>query len=179
MRFRHHHRARVVLVWLVSVFTVTLCVYALGFRIVLTQSVPRGLYRAVDVPLLRGTLVAFCLSPAVATFATARGYVPWGTCPGGTQPVVKMIGALAGDTVELRPDAILVNGAPLPNSATLPHDSRGRALPRIPRGRYHVTADECWLFATHIPESWDSRYFGPVKRAQILSTARAVWTLNE
>jgi conjugative transfer signal peptidase TraF len=179
MHFHHHHRARVVLVWIVSVFTLTLLVYALGFRVVLTQSVPRGLYRAVDVPLLRGTLVAFCLSPAVATFATARGYVSWGTCPGGTQPVVKRIGAVAGDTVDLRPNVILVNGAPLPNSATLAHDSRGRALPRIPRGRYQVADGEFWLFATHIPESWDSRYFGPVRRGQILSTARAVWTLNE
>jgi conjugative transfer signal peptidase TraF len=175
----HHQRASIALRLIVSVFTLALSVYALGFRVVLTQSVPRGLYRAVDVPLVRGTLVAFCLSPAVATFATARGYVRWGTCAGGTQPVVKRIGALAGDTVELRPEVILVNGTPLPNSATLARDSHDRTLPYVPRGRYQVADGEFWLFATHSPESWDSRYFGPVRRAQILSTAHAVWTLNE
>lgn len=179
MPIHRHHHARAVLMWIVSVFTLVLCVYALGFRLVLTRSVPRGLYRAVELPLQRGVLVAFCLPPTLSAFAAARGYVSWGSCPGGTQPVVKPIGAIAGDTVELRPDAILVNGAPLPNSATLSHDARGRALPHLPWGRYQVTANEFWLFATHIPESWDSRYFGPIPRALILTTARAVWTLHE
>ena len=179
MRFRGHQRAWVVLIWIVSVFTFTLLVYALGLRIVITRSVPRGLYRAVDVPLQRGTFVAFCLSPAVATFATARHYVSWGTCPGGTQPVVKPIGAVAGDTVELRADVILVNGTPLPNSATRARDSHDRVLPHVPWGLYAVATDEVWLFATHIPESWDSRYFGPIQHTQIIATARPVWTLNE
>lgn len=179
MQLVHHRRACFALRVIVSVFALTLCVYALGFRIVLTRSVPRGLYRAVDMPLQRGALVAFCLSPTLGAFAAARGYVAWGTCPGGAQPVVKRIGAIAGDTVELRPDAILVNGAPLPNSATLACDSRGRTLPQFPRGRYQVEAGDFWLLSIHSPASWDSRYFGPIRRAQILSTARAVWTLNE
>jgi conjugative transfer signal peptidase TraF len=179
MRVHHHPRARLVLVWILSVFTLTLFVHALGFRIVLTRSVPRGVYRTVEAPLRRGALVAFCLLPTLGVFASRRGYVAWGTCPGGAQPVVKRIGAVAGDTVELRPDAILVNGAPLPNSATLARDSRGRSLPQFPRGCYQMEEGDFWLLSTHSPASWDSRYFGPIRGAQILSTARAVWTLNE
>ena len=93
--------------------------------------------------------------------------------------MVKPIGAVAGDTVELRSDVIRVNGKPLPNSKTLTRDAHDRPLPHMPWGRYVVAADEVWLFATHIPESWDSRYFGPIQRTQILTTTRPVWTRNE
>ena len=176
MRFSPRSHARFVCGCLVSMCTLLLLVHGLGFRLVISRSVPRGLYRAVAVPVQRGTLVAVCLAPAVATFAATRHYVPWGTCSGGTQPVVKPIGAVAGDTVELRADRVVVNGKPLPNSATLAHDTQERPLPHMPWGRYVVGADEVWLFATHIRESWDSRYFGPIARTRILTTARPVWT---
>lgn len=176
MRFHARSQARFVCGCIVSVFTLLLVVHGLGFRLVISRSVPRGLYRATELPVARGTLVAVCLSPTVATFAAARHYVPWGTCPSGTQPVVKPIGAVAGDTVELRADRIVVNGRPLPNSATLTQDTRERPVPHMPWGRYVVAADEVWLFATHIRESWDSRYFGPIARTRILTTARPVWT---
>lgn len=179
MRSVRHTRARVVLLSIVMVFTSTLTVQVLGFHLVTTPSLPRGLYRTITLPFTPGTLVVFCPSPALIAIGKARGYLAWGTCPGAVQPLVKPIGAVAGDIVEIQPDSILVNGIPLPHSATVSHDAHGRPLPHMPWGTYHVAVDEFWVFSTHIPTSWDSRYFGPISRASILSAAQPVWTVNE
>ena len=45
-------------------------------------------------------------------------YLASGECPNGAEPVIKVIGALAGDRVDLSPEEIRVNGAALPQSAT-------------------------------------------------------------
>ncbi len=179
MRKLCHSRARFVLLSIMLVFSGTLGVHALGFHLVTTPSLPRGLYRTVNQAFTPGTLVVFCPSAAVVAIGTARGYLTWGTCPGAVQPLLKPIGAMAGDTVELQPEGISVNGTPLPHSAIAAQDAQGRPLSHVPWGTYHVAADEVWVFSTHSPASWDSRYFGPIPRASILSAAQPVWTLNE
>ena len=63
-----------------------------------------------------------------------RGYVQPGTCPSGVQPIVKPIGAVAGDQLEIYASQLSVNGQPLPHSATQPHDRHGRELCRTCRG---------------------------------------------
>ena len=48
-----------------------------------------------------------------------RGYLGNGDCPGGAEPVLKMIGGLRGDEVDVEAGWIAVNGKRLANSATL------------------------------------------------------------
>jgi type IV secretory pathway protease TraF len=105
-------------------------------------------------------------------------------CADGVTPVLKRIGALAGDTVYLMPEhvAVVHKGESeaaahiLPHSATRELDSRQRPLEHYPWGRYEVHQGEVWLFALDHPHSWDSRYFGPVPTANILASATPVWT---
>ena len=142
----------------------------LGLRIAFTGSAcPPGIYRATALrpgdALARGELVLACLPETLARLALARGYLARGAgCGDGIEPVGKRIGALAGDTVELAPDYVAVDGKRLPNSASRARDSRGRTVPHVAFETYPVKDGKVWLFGEADPRSWDSRYFGPVPR---------------
>ena len=58
------------------------------------------------------------------------------------------------------------------------HDFHHHPLSHAPWGQHRVAADEVWLFSTGRPEGWDSRSVGPVRRADVRATARAVVTLD-
>ena len=79
--------------------------HILQLRIMLTDSsAPAGIYRLSDAPLVRGALVAACLPAAIARTGLTRGYLQAGDCPGGAEPVAKVLGALPGDVVKVAPD---------------------------------------------------------------------------
>jgi len=153
-------------------------ILVLGLHVNLSASAPRGLYRMVAGRPTRGAWVVACVSPQSATLARTRGYLGPGSCAGGVQPVLKPVIAVAGDVVEIAPDAVTVNGQRLPSSSTAATDSLGRELPHFVWGRYVVGADELWLVSTRAPKSWDSRYLGPLSTAQVWSVARPIWTVD-
>src|SRR4030095_10524142 len=134
----------------------------LGLHVNLSASAPRGLYRMVAGSRTRGVWVAACVSPQSAALARTRGYLGPGSCTGGVQPVLKPVIAVAGDVVEIAPEAVTVNGQRLAGSSTAATDSLGRELRHVAWGRYVVGADELWLVSTRVPNSWDSRYLGPI-----------------
>ena len=77
------------------------------FRVLLTltdSSCAEGFYRLVDAPIRRGELVAACLPVSAEREGMARGYLMRGDCPGGAEPVVKVVGGLAGDQIESKRD---------------------------------------------------------------------------
>jgi len=92
--------------------------------------------------------------------------------------MLKRVVAVAGDVVEIRPEAVTINGRRLPSSSTAASDSLGRELPHAAWGRHVVGANEFWLISTRVPNSWDSRYLGPISKAQVWSVARSVWTVD-
>lgn len=148
-----------------------------GLRVNFSESAPRGIYRAVPGTPVRGTWVAACVSADAAALGRARGYLGPGPCAGGAEPVLKPVIAVAGDIVELGPQAIVVNGVRLPRSASASVDRLGRPLQHV-WGRHVVAADELWLISTGVPNSWDSRYLGPFSISQVRAVARPVWTLD-
>jgi conjugative transfer signal peptidase TraF len=164
-----------------------------GVRRNISASVPLGYYLARPLVLRRGELVFACLPPSVVRQGRALEYLhedrsvgTWFSpvsCPDGVTPVLKRIGALAGDQVYLMPEYVMVvehgesvrSGIRLPHSATKAVDSRGRALEHYPWGRYEVQQGEVWLFADH-PDSWDGRYTGPLPTQNISARAVPLWT---
>ena len=153
-------------------------ILVLGLHVNLSASAPRGLYRMVAGWPTRGAWVVACVSPQSAAFARTRGYLGPGSCAGGVQPVLKPVIAVAGDVVDIAPEAVTVNGQRLPSSSIAATDSLGRELPHVAWGRYVVGADELWLVSTRVPNSWDSRYLGPLSAAQVWSLARPIWTVD-
>src|SRR5208283_1912987 len=98
----------------------------LQLRIILTDSAASaGIYRLSDAPIVRGALVAACLPAAIARTGLTRGYLQAGDCPGGVEPVAKVLGALPGDVVKVEAEGVAVNGVPFANSPTASRDSVG------------------------------------------------------
>jgi conjugative transfer signal peptidase TraF len=152
--------------------------YLSNCRFVSTPSVPVGIYRATTAPVQRGSYVVVCLPKDLAAFGKARGYLGWGVCEGWVKPVIKTVGAVEGDVVQVESEGVTVNGHALANSKTLPRDSQGRMLSHVAWGTYHVKAGEVWLFATHARNSWDSRYYGSIFLDHIVSAAHPLWVVR-
>jgi conjugative transfer signal peptidase TraF len=149
------------------------------FRLMLTNSSARpGIYRLCHLDharFRRGELVEACLPPRPSQVGLELGYVAKGDCPGGAEPVAKVIGALPGDVVQMLRGTITVNGQYFThNAATQDTDSEHRALKHLAAGQYLVASGEVWLFGFNNPRSWDSRYFGPVPLANVMGTLSPV-----
>jgi signal peptidase I len=118
----------------------------------------------------------------------------------GTRLVKRVVG-LPGDLVELRNEQLIINGSPVDYSplgaelsAQLPqaerqgnqfateklpgHGHTVMAIPALPAkrtfGPVQVPEGGYFMMGDNRDNSFDSRYFGPVKRAQIVGKATAV-----
>ena len=150
----------------------------LGVGLNVSRSAPRGIYRTVADAPARGELVVACLPPALGAFGRTRGYLRPGGCPGGAQPVLKRIGAVAGDRVELDGDGVTVSGIRLLARPIEAFDSAGRQLPHAAFGSRVAVPGEVWLFGPSPDRSWDSRYFGPVPATSLRWVVRPLLTVD-
>jgi len=166
--------ARVTLLSAVPMLALGVAAYELGFRFNLSPSIAPGVYRVTDGPVQRGVIVVVCLPNAVAALAREREYIPAGSCADGNAPVGKNVVAIPGDTVDVTPAGLAINGRRLPNTLPLRRDQNGRELPHIRIGRYIVPEHAIWLVSTYSPRSFDSRYFGAVPIEAIVARVRPV-----
>ena len=161
---------------LVGASLTALCLDASGLWINLTPSLPLGLYRSTADEPRPGALVAVCLPETIVQEGRRLGFLPRGRCPGEVQPVVKIVGAVAGQTVTINESGVSVAGRWLQEIAA-PIDSKGRPIDSWPVGRHAVPPGRLWLYTPH-PSSWDSRYYGPVPVSAVLTTVEPLWTTS-
>ena len=93
---------------------------------------------------------------------------------GGDWYILKPIAAGPGDRVDTTGEWLVINGhklAPMPP----PTDSSGRPLPVWRQSRV-LGADEFFVFSDRIPNSFDSRCYGPIRRQHIETVRRALIT---
>jgi conjugative transfer signal peptidase TraF len=133
-----------------------------------SASVPLGLYRIEPSAVPRvGDLVAVRPSPALTRFMADRRYVE------ANALLVKPVAALAGATVCRTNMRVTLNGRAV--ATALPRDRFGRQLPRW-SGCQRLTRNQFLLIAPALRASFDSRYFGPIERAQVIGRAIPLWT---
>jgi conjugative transfer signal peptidase TraF len=144
----------------------------LGLRINFSPSLPSGLY--ITTPA--GTLIEFCPSEPYASLALQRGYRSSGACPDGGAPLLKPVVATAGDQVAFTSRGLMVNGAPLKNTAPLTVDTKGRPLQHWQFGQSRVVSGTVWVASSYNARSFDSRYFGPVVESAVRSRLRSFLT---
>ena len=133
-----------------------------------SSSVPPGWYgsrpaRSVSV----GMLVLVRLPQAAQQMAERRHYLP------ADVPVLKHIAALPGAKVCEHGGAVTVNGELM--ARALSHDASGRALIAW-SGCRALAMTELFLLNSLSRTSFDSRYFGPVDRSQMIGAAFPIWT---
>ena len=127
-----------------------------------SPSVQPGIYVRSNAEPAVGAIVDFEIPAAAQPYIRARsGY------SGECWYILKPIVAGPGDQVDTLNDWLVVNGkriAPMPPR----EDSAGRPLP-IWRGCRRLADDEFFVFSARIPNSFDSRCYGPIQRGEIIS----------
>lgn len=132
-----------------------------------SASVPLGLYKIEPGAFPRvGDLVAVRPSPVLTRFMAERRYVE------ANALLVKPVAALAGATFCRTNMRVTIDGRAV--ATALPRDRFGRPLPRW-SGCRRVARDQLVLIAPALRASFDSRYFGPVDRAQVIGRAIPLW----
>ena len=134
-----------------------------------STSVPLGLYRIDPGPVRRGDLALIRLPPDIADLAHRRGYLPKAAY------LIKFVLAVAGDQVCRLGDRILVRGVLV--ARALHRDRSGRRM-LVWHGCRRLTSGEIFVLARH-PQSFDSRYFGPVSVSAIVGRAVLLWPGRE
>lgn len=133
-----------------------------------SASVARGWYLIVPTTRLQvGELVIARLPAWAARLAAARGYLPI------TVPVIKRIAARGSQHVCETAGVLSIEGRPV--ARALSADSAGRLLPAW-QGCRRLRSNEFLLLGEDTADSYDSRYFGPVKAIAIIGRAIPLWT---
>ncbi len=130
-----------------------------------TPSVPTGWYVHSSDELARGALVTVRAQDVATDYAALRNFTD------RSDRFIKRIAAIDGDRVCADEDSIRINDRTVAHRAT--HDSQGRALPHW-SGCRELSADEVFLMGD-TPDSFDSRYFGPVCIADIEGSWRKLF----
>ena len=130
-----------------------------------SASEPTGFYvRTSQAPEV-GALVAFRTPPQAFPYADHRHSLL------RRHPILKAIAAASGDRVCTQSNRLTINDrirAPIAAK-----DRFGDVLPRW-RDCRQLTAGELFVFSDLIPNSFDSRYFGPVNRNDVLGVYRLI-----
>jgi conjugative transfer signal peptidase TraF len=155
-----------------TVVTATLATLALPVSQVLvwntTASIPTGLYWIRDKPnRYIGERIAVEPPPELRQLLAERGYLPVNV------PLLKRVAALGGQTVCRIGARITIDGQ-LVVKARL-RDSQGRALPSW-SGCQRLRRDQIFVMNPAAPDSFDGRYFGPLRLDTVIGRATPVWT---
>jgi conjugative transfer signal peptidase TraF len=132
----------------------------------LTPSEPTGLYVETPDRPAEGRLVAFQAPAAAFPYADSRlGYLRRTT-------LLKAVVAGPGDEICTLTGRLRINRRDRAPIAV--HDSFGVALPRW-IGCRRLGADELFVFSDRVPNSFDSRYFGPIARSSVVGVYRPIF----
>lgn len=136
-----------------------------------SASVPVGLYRIVPATRIEVTDLAVVMPPAeLTTFLDERGYLP------RRLPLIKRVLALSGTTVCRSGAEIIAYGTTY--GAARDRDTRGRPLPAW-QGCRTLRDGEAFFMNRDSPDSFDSRYFGPLPLSTIVGRAIPLWTTDD
>jgi len=133
----------------------------------MSASAPLGLYAVnVGARVMSGDMVVARIPAGWRHLADARHYLP------ANIPAVKRVAATAGDQLCAHGQTILVDGRPIAHRLTV--DGAGRPMPAW-AGCALLGRDELFLIMD-ARDSFDGRYFGISKRADVLGKAIPLWT---
>jgi conjugative transfer signal peptidase TraF len=130
-----------------------------------SPSVAPGLYVRSSAAPAVGQLIEFRIPASVRSYISSRT-----GRDGQNWYILKPIAAGPGDRVETNAGQLRINGhfvAPMPPM----RDGFGNLLPRWTQNRI-LGRDEYFVFSDRIPNSFDSRCYGPVQRGEIASVRR-------
>ena len=128
-----------------------------------TDSMKKGVFIYAPLPqkIKKNDVVLFSLSPKWLKFLLNKEYLK------KSIPVMKKVFATQGDLVCIKRGKVLINHRFI--SKVLQFDHRNNRLPKVKICRI-LKNGEFFLMSTKIPNSFDSRYMGIIKREQIFAS---------
>jgi conjugative transfer signal peptidase TraF len=134
-----------------------------------SASEPEGLYLRTARPPRTGALAAFHAPGAAFPYADRRLTFLH------TVPILKALAAGPGDLVCTRSDVLTIDGRP--RAPIVEADPYGASLPHW-RACRRLRGGEWFAFSDRVPNSFDSRYYGPIRNGEILAIYRPLWVLE-
>lgn len=135
----------------------------------ITPSEPEGLYLVTRAAPAPGRLIAFHTPAAAFPYADARlSYLHRTT-------ILKSVAAVPGDKVCSLAGRLKINGRNKAGIAA--RDPRGVALPHW-EGCHRLTPGELFVFSNRTANSFDSRYFGPVRIGAVIGVYAPFLTVS-
>lgn len=135
-----------------------------------SPSEPPGFYVRTDAAPAVGRRIAF------RTPGPGRAYAARHMPELVRGSILKTIAAGPGEHVCAGPRVLSINGAP--RAAIVHRDRLGEPLPQWRECR-RLGPDEYFVLSTRVPNSFDSRYYGPVRRDEVLAVYRPAGRLEE
>lgn len=133
-----------------------------------TASAPIGLYTvSPGASPIVGDLALVMPDARLANWLARRHALPLGV------PLIKYVGATAGQTVCRSGVTIAIDGKPVASART--HDRAGRPLP-VWSGCRRLGPREIMLLNAAVKDSLDGRYFGPLSAEGVIGTVRPMLT---
>ena len=149
--------------------------YYYEFSFNITDSLPVGVYRLVDTRLTKGSIVAFCLDDKSSDFLRKRGGIPVNNGRCGDYPyLLKKIYGVPGDYVS-QGKSVFVNRVKIPGVVINRNEDFEKTFGPLTTN-YRLMEGQYLLISAEHPDSFDSRYFGPVNRDKIYHGAVPIWT---
>jgi conjugative transfer signal peptidase TraF len=131
-----------------------------------SPSEPVGLYRRAAAQPAPGALIAFRPPPAAMLYLRHAQ-------PGRARGSILKTVAAGQGALACADDGLSIDGRAL--GAIADRDRAGRRLPHW-RGCRRLGAGEYVVFSGRIPNSFDSRYYGPVRASEVLGVYAPIWT---
>jgi len=148
-------------------------VYFGGYIFNPSESAPVGIWKLdkSDKDIALGDFVFVCppIHP-VLTQLVRDDQLLSGSCDSSTTPFIKKVYGVSGQAMDAHPDhGILIDGELIPN--TKPHDWPGLEFTHgqvIKRGEFVALQTDHYA-------SIDSRYFGPIRKSEVIGKIKPVW----
>jgi len=140
-----------------------------GLRFNVSESEPIGIYWMQSYKgeaLSRSALIEFCPPVKQKDFP----FTSAGNCDGGTTPFLKHVIGVPGDRVRVGKEGVFINEHLISDSQAMSRAQSSQTTLSRWDGDRVLGNDEYWVYgAGDSKDSFDSRYFGPVKAGQIIS----------
>lgn len=169
----------------ISMFLISLIVlgalfHGMGFRINLTESIPKGLYRITSADPIKNAYVIFCPDNRESfRLAKDRGYIDHGLFCDGYGYLMKKVAAVSGDILSVTNEGVFVNQILISYSKPKLQDGMNRTLPQWQVMNYQLQEDEIMTMTSQSQWSFDGRYYGLVHTSQIKGLITPIWVINK
>jgi len=141
-----------------------------GLTLNLTNSFPIGIYQInTKTKWNKGDLVVACPPNNNKFKINNHNYLGKGHCPSGTYPLLKKIGAVPGDLVEVK-NLVYINGVQQKNSNVYMWNNFTKMHPCY--GKRIIAPGTIWIMSDYNEKSFDSRYFCEVPAANVIGKAK-------